>query len=211
MIQYTFRIGDCSIRFQTSVKQEIEEQFHPFVIEGEGQSNICFLPVEQIDEIVGEDLVTEEDAMYSEYLVNGAYIRTFHGTGTKEPYAVLRKAGEHEWKCSYLKSYEKYFKRIGNCFGHIAMERILMEQEAAILHASFIEYEGQAVLFTGPSGIGKSTQAGLWEQYEDAQILNGDRTILRKKKESGMHMVRRMRVHPEYIGTNVFQSEQLFH
>ena len=48
------------------------------------------------------------------------------------------------------------------------------------LHSSFVLYNGQAILFTGPSGIGKTTQAELWRDYEDAVIVNGDVTLIRK-------------------------------
>lgn len=182
---YAFNISDCGIVFETSILPKMEEQFLVFLANTPCQDSIRFYPVEKfsfdIAIEVEEDLVTEQDTMYSEYFIEQKYIRTFHGTGTKEPYAILSNIGPGQWECEYLKSYERYFTSIGNCFGHIALERILMEQEAAILHASFIEYEGQGILFTGPSGIGKSTQAELWKQLEGAEILNGDRTILRKK------------------------------
>ena len=42
------------------------------------------------------------------------------------------------------------------------------------LHASLVEKDGYGVLFTGPSGMGKSTQARLWERYQGAEIINGD-------------------------------------
>ena len=47
-------------------------------------------------------------------------------------------------------------------------------------HSSFVLYKGQAILFTGPSGIGKTTQAELWRNYEGAIIVNGDVTLVRK-------------------------------
>ena len=48
-----------------------------------------------------------------------------------------------------------------------------------LLHASAVEYEGKAVIFTAPSGTGKTTQAELWETYAGATILNGDKVFLR--------------------------------
>lgn len=178
---YKYQIGTCGLSLELLIQQSIEEKFQPFKTGEDVTVNIEFVEVGELPDIEEFDLVTEEDVLFSEYLIEGEYVRTFHGTGTNVPYAVLRSVGKREWECKYLKSYDYHFQTMDKCFRHIALERILMEQETAILHASFIEYRGQGILFTGPSGIGKSTQADLWEKYENAEILNGDRTILRKK------------------------------
>lgn len=60
----------------------------------------------------------------------------------------------------------------------LPVPQLLMEQDTFILHASFILCEGQAILFSGPSGIGKSTQADLWCRYRNARLVNGDRVLL---------------------------------
>ena len=66
-------------------------------------------------------------------------------------------------------------------FSIISFHRQLLQRKACILHSSYVEYEGKALLFTGPSNVGKSTQASIWEQYGGAQIINGDRTLIREK------------------------------
>lgn len=49
-----------------------------------------------------------------------------------------------------------------------------------ILHSAYIvTQEGEGILFSGPSGAGKSTQAELWRQYAGAQVINGDRSLIR--------------------------------
>lgn len=50
---------------------------------------------------------------------------------------------------------------------------------AVSLHSSFITHSGQAILFSAPSGTGKSTQAALWERYAGAEQINGDRSVIR--------------------------------
>ena len=47
-------------------------------------------------------------------------------------------------------------------------------------HCSFIEHDGRAILFTAPSGTGKSTQAELWRDLRGARIINGDRALIRR-------------------------------
>ncbi len=51
------------------------------------------------------------------------------------------------------------------------------------VHSSLVEYNGYGVMFLGPSGIGKTTQAELWNQYLDALIINGDCVFVEDKGE----------------------------
>ena len=47
------------------------------------------------------------------------------------------------------------------------------------LHASAIVCEGEAYLFAGPSGTGKSTHTALWRQlFPESYILNDDKPVI---------------------------------
>lgn len=59
-------------------------------------------------------------------------------------------------------------------------EQLLLRHQAFLLHSSLVELHGKAVLFSASSGVGKSTQAQLWEQHLGATILNGDRAVIRR-------------------------------
>jgi len=48
------------------------------------------------------------------------------------------------------------------------------------LHASLVEKDGYGVVFLGPSGMGKSTQAKLWVEHQGADFIIGDRPGLRR-------------------------------
>ena len=65
----------------------------------------------------------------------------------------------------------------------IGLHRKLLERDALILHAAYVEVRGEGILFLGPSGMGKSTQGRLWEEQGCGRILNGDRALLRKRGE----------------------------
>ena len=55
----------------------------------------------------------------------------------------------------------------------------LCKNDALLMHASFVDLNGNGVIFTGPSGIGKTTQAELWAKYLGADIINGDKAFVR--------------------------------
>ena len=63
---------------------------------------------------------------------------------------------------------------------------LLLTKSVLHLHSSFVLYNGQALVFTGPSGIGKTTQAELWRDFQGAEIINGDACLLREL-EDGWH------------------------
>ena len=66
----------------------------------------------------------------------------------------------------------------------IGIEEVLIRHQALLLHSSVVKLGEHTVLFSGPSGIGKSTQAKLWETHLGAKIINGDRCVIRKKENA---------------------------
>lgn len=66
-------------------------------------------------------------------------------------------------------------------FSIIGLHSRLLQREASVLHASFVEHQGRAILFTAPSQTGKSTQADLWQKYAGAEIINGDRVLVKQR------------------------------
>lgn len=48
------------------------------------------------------------------------------------------------------------------------------------IHSSLISYAEKGIMFLGPSGIGKTTQAELWNKYKGTTIINGDRVFVQE-------------------------------
>lgn len=63
------------------------------------------------------------------------------------------------------------------------LERVLIHKNNFVFHSSYIAVNGRSILFTAPSGGGKSTQAELWKKYKNAEIINGDKSIIGKEGE----------------------------
>lgn len=64
---------------------------------------------------------------------------------------------------------ERYF------WTSVPLGQLFLPKKAVVMHASFIDINGSAVLFSAPCGTGKSTQAELWRIYRSAEIINGDK------------------------------------
>ena len=80
----------------------------------------------------------------------------------------------------YDPRYAHYFSDLDSVFHYVGLESFLLQHGGLLLHASLILENGRTIAFTAPSGIGKSTQADLWRIHRSAEILNGDRSALRK-------------------------------
>lgn len=64
-------------------------------------------------------------------------------------------------------------------FNAMGLEQLMLHCRKVILHSSFISYRGRGIVFSAPSGTGKSTQAELWRRnVRGVEIINGDRSIL---------------------------------
>ena len=61
-----------------------------------------------------------------------------------------------------------------------ACEAGMTMRDGMPLHAALVEKDGYGVVFLGPSGMGKSTQAKLWVEHQGADCIIGDRPGLRR-------------------------------
>ena len=94
-----------------------------------------------------------------------AYMR-LHSTGDKKEVQLKREAIPNKLQSKLLTR-------------SLELEHLLVKNKGIILHAAYIEYQGKAILFTAPSGTGKSTQSDLWVKFYDAELINGDRAAIR--------------------------------
>ncbi len=62
---------------------------------------------------------------------------------------------------------------------------LVSKNETFLFHCSAIAFDGAGVLFTAPSGTGKSTHARLWTEYfkERVKVVNDDKPLIRLKDD----------------------------
>lgn len=100
--------------------------------------------------------------------------------GNFYPYAYYREDSDKKISIEIIKDFKNSFTIDTMFWSLFALEKHLIKEESIIFHCSYMVYKGYAVLFSGPSGIGKSTQSSLWKKNRDARIINGDRALLEK-------------------------------
>lgn len=134
-----------------------------------------------------------------EPLLESKYTAPFACTGTKTPDFVITVgySGEkmqngfsnanRSGSSVRIEFAESYRGKISakNALEELGIFRMLAEHGGVVLHSSYIiTQRGEALLFSAPSGTGKSTQAELWRSYAGARVINGDRALV--KAENGV-------------------------
>ena len=89
---------------------------------------------------------------------------------------------KNEWNKAYILSLHDYTS--GESFLCQLFYTHAVQRHILYLHSSLIDYQGRGLMFLGPSGIGKTTQAELWNQYRDALIINGDVVFVQETPEA---------------------------
>lgn len=175
----TYTIADLTLTFQIQQPVTVTDSFLPFCSEKQPDYFIEFKEVPVL-KAFPEKWLYEGISFVVASNEKGEYARRFRDAANENiPYAI----GYYDWKDRHITiEYLPYGRRIlqesGSCFFHIAWEALLMHERRMMLHSACVDTPLGGLLFSGPSGIGKSTQADLWCRYADGRLLNGDRTIL---------------------------------
>lgn len=75
---------------------------------------------------------------------------------------------------------------IGKIIQLMPIRALLTKFGSVLLHASQVVYADVGILFTAPSGTGKTTQARLWNEITGAFIACNDRTLVFRQKNGYM-------------------------
>ncbi len=101
--------------------------------------------------------------------VKGPVACTVYGPDCREIMCVLNE-----------KPFQAPPQNLGSILRMIPMRAIFLNFGILFFHASQIACRGTGILFTAPSGTGKTTQAKLWQKYRGAELICNDRTLTRK-------------------------------
>lgn len=178
-----YQIADFIFEIDMDENLDIPENFKKFEVNTEKEAQVRYelQIVDELPELEGKcvskriDLKVYEDGVLEN--------RRMNFIGMEESYGQYEEISQNHIKL-YLKRKFVHMINVDTVFVSLfSMEKRMLASKAMVLHCSVLKLNDGVVLFSGPSGIGKSTQANLWEKNRDARVINGDRTLL--KKEAG--------------------------
>lgn len=181
MKAYGFSISGLTLLLETEQPLAVGEQFLPFLADaGKPDIRVVFRQVAALPPV--PEAVLHQDNCYRVHPDGrGGCLRSFFDAPRDfTPYALAYPEGEC-LRVDYLEKGKRCVGELQNAFFHLGLEELLIRRERLCLHAACVDTGQGGILFSGPSGIGKSTQAALWTRYRGAKQINGDRPILSKR------------------------------
>lgn len=173
MIEKTYRILNKILRISLENTAIIPDEFKRFSCATE----------EKPDVVVISDCASEEYCCYG--------IRYLSDGDKKIKNVFFSQKDRGQMLYSKTDDYSRLHLQLdSNCTNAVLSELLVVGfyshislQKALLLHASAVYYKKKAVIFTAASGVGKTTQAELWQEHKDAAIMNGDKVFLTKESE----------------------------
>lgn len=177
-MKIAIEVGGVRFHFDSDCDIIVEDSIAPFF---STSNSLCDIHIRLIHDftdaplpsspMVGEDVLME---YYQE--TNGILSMTKGGSGRYLASCLYRPS--HRALSVWLNfPAGTAVDTLGNILRMIPIRRLLLEHGVLFLHASQIALGPIGILFSAPSGTGKTTQARLWNRFRGAQILCNDRTL----------------------------------
>lgn len=108
---------------------------------------------------------------------DGTVYRFYLDSRTGLPFACTYRDGAVT-QIRILRQYAPWGALVGQLFPLLALHHTLLQKSQLLMHGAFLTVHGEGLMFTGRSGIGKTTQSRLWQSCCGAHAVNEDRLVL---------------------------------
>ncbi len=185
-----YEIGGVSFSVDTPYEYEEKAPYSLFSVEPRDvECSYVFSLADHLPEPGGKFIY--EDQNYRVYLKDGQIYRYagFFSDGRilSPSFALIRYGLEDKGLIEVTIPLDANIPR-NSAFVYkcLCIEHLVTSKGAVILHSSYVKTESGSILFTAPSGTGKSTQAELWRKHRGARVINGDCSIVRMTGDGAM-------------------------
>ncbi|MCD7840256.1 MAG: hypothetical protein LUG46_06510 [Erysipelotrichaceae bacterium] len=173
-------ISDINIEFQSEMRLMFPLEIECFQVENQHSNiNIKIFFTSGLPLIKGQ--VIGNDGMFCFY-DDGEYCYEKGIEGTDGAISLVQYTSNFKYCTLYIdeKTFPNVVQSVTKVLQLLPMRQLLTYYKVLMLHSSRIKIKDKAILFTAPSQTGKTTQSKLWCQYEEAQIVSNDRSLIRK-------------------------------
>ena len=173
MIEKKYRILHKILQLSVAEETVLPNNFEQFSCSSDEAADVVFL----------SDLEDDAHRCYG--------LRYLSGNGEKINNVFFSQKDRRQMLYSCIDDYsELHLQLDSNCENNVLSELLIAGfysymslQNALLMHASAIFYNDKTVIFTAASGVGKTTQAELWQKYRNAAIINGDKVFFTKESD----------------------------
>lgn len=185
-MEYNLSIGGIGFHIDSDFPIRVGESFVPFSNPELTKFDIRIFFTEDFSQAPPVSGPQLGDDLLLRYYADGSCILTEAKGGPNGPMAITTM----DEKCSDLVCYVNaaIYGRQDALFDLLRMvplRRILQRYDVSFFHAAQIAVNRTGILFSAPSGTGKTTQAKLWRQHRGASIICNDRTLVRHGRTYG--------------------------
>lgn len=173
ILSYDYKIAKTIFRINNPVNEDFSK--FRYEVYSDIKTKLINLNHNQIDiRNINEDCIEEEFINHDDY-IEFIYLDTFNNL-------VLSRLIIYNTLCdSLLECFimdDEFNQSLIRYNLYVYFKIALLHTPGINLHAAAIDWHGKGILFSAPSETGKSTQARLWVEYENAEIINGDRPAI---------------------------------
>lgn len=175
-----YTIGTFTFKLIYDEKEvKIPPNFQIFESKQEPEYTYEFIVCDTLPSIEGKVISQRDDLLILD--VDGLETRYLGIKGSQWYYGIYQEVTSTYAKAMIMREalVEMYVDPFFCSF--FALEKKMLEKDSLVLHCSYMQYKDYAILFSAPSGTGKTTQATLWEEYKGSHVVNGDKGLLIKE------------------------------
>ncbi|MBP6611695.1 MAG: hypothetical protein KA206_11495 [Paludibacter sp.] len=182
-LEFKVSIADVVIRLFSTSEIELEEGYVPFLADEDAVVDIqaeCFVGLPELNFDALKLLFearNDEQRFYSIYDAPEGYCFVVYDQQEKDE---VQQIAFLTAEFDYWKIYSRNAMALKYPMGPIIMHYLTLYTDAVLMHASCVFDGSEARMFSGFSGVGKSTISGIWAKA-GAQMINDDRLVIRKK------------------------------
>lgn len=187
-MDYQIGIAGVHISIISQGKLKLDHQMKRFLIKEKNkvEADIHLSIIRQKEIPLPQDLISLDD-----------HIKWMAGDGEEDEIRIYIKDKEENmaayclitnkrWNRAtiLMKNTDRYsISLFRGSLGEILFRNYILNQQGIVIHAAAIQCEHNGIVFSAPSGTGKTTQANLWRKYKKATMINADRPAIKIQGE----------------------------